>query len=487
MSHSPETGTTTPRRRRHRRLVPGTALAAVTAGCYSPQGSLDAAVNVNVQGNQVQVTGWAWDQDSPAPVTVHVSVDGAVVAGTAANLPRPDVAGAVPAAGPNRGYQVTVTATPGSHTVCAIALDAAGDDAHTLLGCKGVQVGPVTSSPVGSFDSAPLTTAPAAGVRVTGWVRDPDSSAPVTITVQADGQTMATAATNLARPDVAAAVPGAGPNTGFDVSVMLPPGTHHVCVTAADVAGGNAASSLGCKDPNVVARGNAANYSFFYTYGSGTPVRYNPCSGPIKYAINPTGAYSGAVADVQYAVAQISQATGLAFQYQGTTTAIPNEAYGTTLVNGAYAPVLIGFVHRDQTDLFGPPGDTVLAKGGSGGVTIGGVPRYVTGLVAVDLDTSSTYLAQGTGPGSFGTMLMHEIGHVVGLGHFTDVQQIMNPYITNGIKDFGAGDRTGLTAVGSAMGCLPSTAPSSGTARSATDELPLPGPIETVPEVGQRD
>src|SRR4051794_17196396 len=187
MTPTPTPGTMAPRPAR-RRLVPAVTLTAVSAlaavGCYSPKGSLDMAVGMSVGVDYVRVAGWAWDQDTTAPVIVQVTLDGAVKANMPANLPRPDVAAAYPGANANTGFDFNITTTKGPHTVCAVALDATGEDAAATLACRPVQVG--TSSPDGHIDGATPTTAPAAGLRVTGWARDPDSTAPVAVIVKAD-------------------------------------------------------------------------------------------------------------------------------------------------------------------------------------------------------------------------------------------------------------------------------------------------------------
>jgi hypothetical protein len=52
--------------------------------------------------------------------------------------------------------------------------------------------------------------------------------------------------TGVARPDVAAAVPGAGPDKGFRFSAPVAPGRHEVCV-AANSNGPGRAHWLGCR------------------------------------------------------------------------------------------------------------------------------------------------------------------------------------------------------------------------------------------------
>jgi hypothetical protein len=55
----------------------------------------------------------------------------------------------------------------------------------------------------------------------------------------------------------------------------------------------------------------------------------------------------------------------------------------------------------------------------------------------------------GTGP-----VLLHELGHAVGLDHVNNQTQLMNAFASSaGPTTYGAGDLTGLWQLGAAAGC----------------------------------
>jgi len=103
----------------------------------------------------------------------------------------------------------------------------------------------------------------------------------------------------------------------------------------------------------------------------------------------------------------------------------------------------------------GEVGVTELGRAGPGALVdpITGHGVYVTGAVLID--AAAANLSPGFGPGGLGAVLMHELGHLVGLGHTQDPTQIMNPQLLQ-TKDgtYGAGDLAGLARLGAASGCL---------------------------------
>ena len=113
-------------------------------GCRSlvvggpPVGNVDAVV---AGSRRAVVQGWALDPDTTAPVEVHVYVDGAFAGWGRANEPRPDVGAAFPGYGDGHGFSISVSASPGGHSLCAYAVNVGGG-VNPAIGCRAVAVAP---------------------------------------------------------------------------------------------------------------------------------------------------------------------------------------------------------------------------------------------------------------------------------------------------------------------------------------------------------
>lgn len=187
-------------------------------------------------------------------------------------------------------------------------------------------------------------------------------------------------------------------------------------------------------------------YSFI-TVDDGVPVRHDPCR-PLHWVLAPAGMPAFAEPEVMAAVADIQSRTGLEFVYEGTTTEVASferpliqEEYGD-----GFAPIIIGW-----SDATASP-DLAGTVSGVGGATAlpgpYGDQRYLrSGTVILDAGDLTSYLASSGGALQVRAIIMHELAHVLGLGHVEDASQLM--YGTNDRQQtWGEGDLAGLAVAG---------------------------------------
>ncbi len=169
-------------------------------------------------------------------------------------------------------------------------------------------------------------------------------------------------------------------------------------------------------------------YQFLQTQ-NGEPVTWNHCAA-IRYQVNPKGAPENWEEIVGNAIDEVEEASGFVFADRGTT--VKTRLIGMKYQGNEWEPVLIIWSDRYQD---GSLDGGVVGRGGGGSIDVNGRQRYVIGKVSLDSNLRDPFATQ--------MVLEHELGHVLGLDHTDDQQELMYPgYV--GQKGLGKGDINGL-------------------------------------------
>ncbi|MGA8847016.1 MAG: matrixin family metalloprotease [Nocardioides sp.] len=192
--------------------------------------------------------------------------------------------------------------------------------------------------------------------------------------------------------------------------------------------------------PAVTADADGA-YAFLATHPDGRPVGFNPCQ-EIEYVVNPSGAPGDWEQLVETAIGELSDATGLGFSSGGTTD---DRAFSERIDRfNDPLPVIIAWADDQEVDALA---DDVAGVGGPTQVRLGPQRSYVSGSVVMDTDITDRLDRQIGGSNAQLGLLLHELGHLVGLDHVDDPEELMFPSSTN-MTSFGAGDLQGLALLG---------------------------------------
>jgi len=215
----------------------GVPAPAGAAASYDPRGRVEV---LEVSNGAIHVHGWAIDPDYGGAVTIVVREGDRVAAKATANLPRPDVAGAYPAWGPNHGFDFRFRLTNGDHDVCITALNH-GRGFTGYLACQWVRV---NNNPRGKLRDVAMAPG---GVRVAGWALDPNTRRPATVRVWVDGRVVKSVTADVDRTDIDSVYSYYGTNHGFDTIVPVVDGDHKICAEVLNVDLGDKNVTFGCR------------------------------------------------------------------------------------------------------------------------------------------------------------------------------------------------------------------------------------------------
>jgi hypothetical protein len=180
---------------------------------------------------------------------------------------------------------------------------------------------------------------------------------------------------------------------------------------------------------------------------TGAPVAWDPCR-PVPVVISAEGRPAGAEDLVLDALAEVGRLTGLDLVLEGPTDEVPaddrpplqRDRYGDR-----WAPVLVAWT--DASTIPGLAGDVAGLGGSVSAARPSGEQVYVSGVVLLDRPDLDAVGAE-VGAASVRAVLLHELGHVLGLDHVDDRDQLMYPEGRTEVTTYGPGDRAGLARLG---------------------------------------
>ena len=191
-----------------------------------------------------------------------------------------------------------------------------------------------------------------------------------------------------------------------------------------------------------------------YVLSAEPRIRWDSCRA-IRWAFYPHNSPRHALRQISASFTRLHRATGLDFEYVGRTDKKPVPAGKD--VRGV--DVIVGWRTAHDFRAFRRHDDVVGVGGNSfyggyeeaDGTQVGKIFRG-----GVVLNAEQDYrVKNGFGRGhTWGEVIEHELGHVVGLDHPDNTRQIMYYSVTRRDATWGAGDLVGLRKVGDVRGCL---------------------------------
>jgi hypothetical protein len=230
-------------------------------------------------------------------------------------------------------------------------------------------------------------------------------------------------------------------------------------------------SQPGSPATTLAAAGPGAGFAVWEENDDGLPVRWDPCR-PIEVVHSTDGAPVRAVADLEEALARLMAVSGLELVVTGTTDERPDAArppYQPERYGDRWAPILVAWAQPGEAGLPLRTTDRGVAIPVAGGPA--GDRTFLTAQVVLNRDRTDLVPGFGDRADAWGSTLLHELLHALGLAHVEDPDQLMSVYPGTGPVELGEGDIAGLAAIGPAGGCR---------------STPAPGPVTVAPPAGVR-
>jgi len=193
-------------------------------------------------------------------------------------------------------------------------------------------------------------------------------------------------------------------------------------------------------------------YKFLQIGIDGSPIRYDPCR-PVHYVVNPLNSPAFGDRIVKEAIAEVSRYSGLQFIYDGPTKELyttDRQAYQPLVYGKRWAPVLITWsTAKQRPELIADGAGKVLGEGGSVSFALENSPTiYVSGRLDIEIENLASVVKESDGDVRVKAIILHELGHLLGLDHPDDPWQIMFPEASMQVTDFNIGDKAGLAELG---------------------------------------
>lgn len=183
--------------------------------------------------------------------------------------------------------------------------------------------------------------------------------------------------------------------------------------------------------------------------GSDRPVAWDPCQ-PIEYLVNDALEPRRARGLIDEGLAEITAASGLRFRHLGSTERQPWKEQQP--LRPRHEPVVISWATpKTMPELSGPPAGAAVSRWDRNEAAQ--ELHYVTGQVVLDAGYFRRLLQAPEGRTRARAIVLHELGHLVGLSHVDDPGELMHREDV-GRLELGPGDREGLAALGTGT-CYP--------------------------------